>query len=82
MRQYVIFNSNEINQVDFNQTIESNKDTLRYDINNEMTFVKWEGTEPAFVANLTTKIGIFNQTAMEQQLAGAIWQTGVVPSQS
>jgi hypothetical protein len=81
MTYYVIFNKSELGLVDFNQTMQSNSNHLRYDINNEMTFVKWEGATPAFVELLSTKTGIYDHDAMMLQLQGAIWQTGVVPPQ-
>jgi hypothetical protein len=78
MRHYVIFNKSELGLVDFNQTVESNLSTLRYSRDGELTFVKWEGSEPSFVSTLTTKVGVYNQTEMLDILTGPNWRGDIV----
>jgi len=56
-REFMIFNVLELNQIDFNQVIETSNETVRISIDNTKTFVKWDGEIPEFVSNLTTKEG-------------------------
>lgn len=39
-RQFMIFNVSEISKIDFNQVLELSEETLRFDKNNQKTFVK------------------------------------------
>jgi len=47
--KYVIIESSDIGSVDFSQVLETSSDTLRYNINNTKTFVKFEGDTPSFL---------------------------------
>jgi hypothetical protein len=50
MRNYVIIEASEVSSVDFNQVMETSEDTLRYSLDGSKTFVKFEGSTPAFLA--------------------------------
>ena len=50
MRNYVIIDSSEVSSVDFDQVLETSPSTLRYSLNGSQTFVKFEGSTPAFLA--------------------------------
>ena len=54
-RRYVIITAAEVTSlpVDFSQVIESNANTLRYSLDNSKTFVKYTGTQPAFLNGKT-----------------------------
>ena len=54
MRKYVIINASEVNSVDFSQVLETSSDTLRYNLDESKTFVKFEGDTPAFLSGKTT----------------------------
>ena len=54
-RQFMIFNVSELNNIDFNQALETSKDTVRKSIDGNFSFVKWEGNIPSSVQSLTTK---------------------------
>ena len=54
-RKFIIFNVSELNQIDFNQVLETSLDTVRKSVDNTKTFVKWDGVIPECVNNLTTK---------------------------
>jgi hypothetical protein len=54
-RQYVIFSVSELDQIDFNQVLETSADTVRRSVDGSKTFVKWNGEVPDCVENLTTK---------------------------
>ena len=49
MRTYVIIDSSEVVNVDFNQVIEVSADTLSYSVDGTKTFVKFEGDTPSFL---------------------------------
>jgi hypothetical protein len=56
-REFMIFNISELNQIDFTQVLETSVDTVRKSVDQTKTFVKWDGTIPQCVNNLTTKEG-------------------------
>lgn len=56
-RNFMIFNVSELANIDFTKVLESSSTTVRKSVNQEKTFVKWDGTMPECVANLTTKEG-------------------------
>jgi hypothetical protein len=54
-RKYVIFDCSELPSVNFSEVMETSADTVRKSVDESKTFVKYEGTQPASVAALTTK---------------------------
>ena len=50
MRNYVIIDASEVSSVDFNQVLETSAETLRFSVDGSKTFVKFEGSAPAFLA--------------------------------
>ena len=56
-RKFMIFNVSELDQIDFTQVYETSADTVRKSVDGTKTFVKWDGTIPDCVNNLTTKEG-------------------------
>ena len=56
-RQFMIFSTTELDQIDFNQVCETSADTVRKSVDGTKTFVKWDGEMPQCVANLTTAEG-------------------------
>ena len=54
-RQYVIFDMSEVGTINFSEVMETSVDTLRLSVDGTKSFVKYEGTQPASVAALTTK---------------------------
>lgn len=57
VRNFMIFNISELNQIDFTQVLETSEDTVRKSIDGTKTFVKWNGTIPQCVNDLSTKEG-------------------------
>ena len=53
MRIYVILDSSEVGNVDFDQVIQASTDTLRYSLDGTKTIVKYEGTQPFFLLGKT-----------------------------
>lgn len=56
-RQFMIFNVSELDQIDFTQVLETSAETVRRSIDGTLTFVKWNGTMPQCVIDLTTSEG-------------------------
>ena len=54
MRNYVILNNTEAEAVDFSQVLETSFETLRWNIYNSKTFVKYEGETPSWLVGKPT----------------------------
>jgi hypothetical protein len=52
-KKYVILNSTEISSINFSQVQETSTDTLRWNIDQTKTFVKFEGDTPSFLTGKT-----------------------------
>lgn len=68
-RNYVIIDSSEVSSVDFNQVMETSEDTLRHSLDGSKTFVKFEGSAPAFLAGKPS----LSQSEILEVLAGPEW---------
>mgnify|MGYP003113788058 CR=1 FL=1 len=53
MRKYVIINADEVDSIDFGQVLETSLDTLRYNLDESKTFVKFNGGTPSFLNGKT-----------------------------
>ena len=72
-REFMIFNVSELNQINFNEILETSADTVRRSVNGVKTFVKWDGTIPQCVENLTTKEGPYTYNEILAILATPEW---------
>jgi len=72
-REFMIFGVSEIDQIDFDTVHETSADTVRKSVDGTKTFVKWDGTMPDCVANLTTKEGPYTYEEILVILAGPEW---------
>jgi hypothetical protein len=72
-RQFMIFDVNELNIIDFSQVLETSIDTIRKSIDGTKTFVKWEGNIPSCVNLLTTKEGPYNYDEMIVIISDEKW---------
>ena len=72
-RKFIIFNVSELNQIDFNQVLETSIDTVRKSVDQTKTFVKWDGAMPECVNNLTTKEGPYTYNEILTILATPEW---------
>ena len=72
-RRFMIFNVSELNQIDFNSVLETSSDTVRKSVDETKTFVKWDGTMPTCVSNLTTKEGPYTYEEILTILATPEW---------
>jgi hypothetical protein len=73
-RHYVIFNVSELNNIDFNEVLETSAETVRLSVDQTKTFVKYEGaTMPPSVSSLTTKEGPYSHEEILAILATEEW---------
>jgi hypothetical protein len=60
-RNFMIFNVSEINKINFDEVLESSSQWLRNSVNNQKTFVKWDGDViPDCIQTLTTSEGPYS----------------------
>lgn len=75
-RNYIIFNMSEINSVDFSQVMEKSAETIRKSINENKTFVKWEGSKmPDSINSLQTKEGPYSHSEMVKIMTSREWSS-------
>lgn len=73
-RNFMIFNVNEVDNIDFDTVLETSPETLRRSVDGTKSFVKWDGeTVPPSVDALTTKEGPYNYDEILEILAGPEW---------
>lgn len=72
-RTYLIIKTAELGTVDFSQVLETSSDTVRRSVDDTKTFIKWEGDQPAFVANLTGTEGPYTKAEIKTILATDAW---------
>ena len=57
-KQFIIFNINEVNKIEFAEVLETSINTVRKSIDGTKTFVKWDTSEyPTFISSLTNPEG-------------------------
>ena len=69
----MIFNVSELPQIDFSQVLETSADTVRKSVDETKTFVKWDGTMPQCITDLTTKEGPYTYDEILAILATPEW---------
>ena len=72
-RHYVVFDLTEVDTIDFSEVMETSADTLRKNLANTQSFVKYEGDMPASVTALTTKSQEYSHAEILALLAGTDW---------
>jgi len=74
-RQFAIFSTTELNQIDFTEVLETSAETVRKSTDGSLTFVKWEnGTAvPPSVQALTTIQGFYTYEEMLDILSTSEW---------
>lgn len=73
-RQYAIFSVSELNQIDFDQVLETSAETVRKSVDGTRTFVKWDSEEqPACISQLTTLEGMYTYEEILAILSGPDW---------
>ena len=73
-RNYVIFNTSELNLIDFNQVLETSINTVRKSVDETKTLVKWDGdTQPSCISSLTTIQGTYNHSEIISIMSTNEW---------
>jgi hypothetical protein len=73
-REFMIFNVSKLNQINFNEVLETSTETVRKSVDETKTFVKWDSIViPECVNNLTTKKGPYTYDEILVILATPEW---------
>jgi hypothetical protein len=72
-RHYVVFDLTEVGTIDFSEVMETSADTLRKNLADTQSFVKYEGDMPASIAALTTRSEEYTHGQILAILAGSDW---------
>jgi hypothetical protein len=79
-REYLIFPSNQLSSVDFNEVLETSEDTVRKSMDGTKTFIKWEGQDPACISLLTNTEGPYTHSQIISTLSGSAWTDQTNPA--
>ena len=72
-RHYVVFDLSEVDTIDFSEVMETSADTLRKNLADTQSFVKYEGDMPPSVVALTTRSQEYSHEEILALLAGDDW---------
>ena len=72
-RHYVVFDLSEVDTIDFSEVMETSADTLRKNLADTQSFVKYEGDQPPSVVALTTRSQEYSHEEILTLLAGPDW---------
>lgn len=73
-RQFAIFSTTELDQIDFSEVLETSAETVRKSVDNSKTFVKWDGeAPPQSVEALTTIEGYYTYEEILDILSTSEW---------
>ena len=73
MSTYIIINITEIGLIDFNEVLETSQSTIRISVDGTQTVLKWNGSEPSFVASLSSYDGPYTHAEILTIMATAAW---------
>ena len=73
MITYIIINMTEVALVDFNEVLQTSQATLRLSVNQLQTVLKWEGSEPSFVATLSSYDGPYTHSEILAIMDTTAW---------
>jgi hypothetical protein len=77
-RQFMIFNTEELSQIDFTEVCETSIETVRKSLDKTKTFVKWDEEQtPISVASLTTKEGPYTYEEILNILSTPEWSSQI-----
>lgn len=74
-RKYVVIPSSEIQNVDFQEVLETSANTCRYSIDGNFTFVKYEGEMPPSIVALENKSDEYSHAQILEIMSGSDWQS-------
>ncbi len=73
MRYYYIFETSEINKINFDEILETSIDSIRKSIDETLCFVSYHDNEPDCLKTLETKQGPYNEYQLSNILNTNIW---------
>jgi hypothetical protein len=73
MINYIIFDYNEVDKVNFDEVLETSIQTLRLSCDGTKTFIKWIGEEPSFISSIVSKSQIYNNDEIIAILNESEW---------
>jgi len=77
-RNFMIFNVNELDKIDWNAVLETSSETIRKSVDGSKTFVKWDGETPECVMSLDSKEGPYNYEEIVEILANSEWTNDTI----
>ena len=72
-RHYVIISSDDALNIDFDQVMETSIDTVRYNVEETLTFVKYEGDMPSSVSACESRTLEYSHDEILVILGGTDW---------
>jgi hypothetical protein len=74
-RTWIVLSSGSVDNINFDQVMETSKDTLRYSLDGTMTFVKYDTTPPDIASEALSINGTssFNHTEILELLSTSEW---------
>lgn len=72
-RNFAIFSLTEIDKIDFSQVLETSADTIRKNVLETKSFIKWDGEPPEFLNSLETLEGLYTYSEMLEILSTEEW---------
>lgn len=72
-RKFYIIDVSELDLVDFSQVLETSKETVRKSVDGSKTFIKFDGQNPQFLDDITTKEGPYKYSEIITILSGTAW---------
>lgn len=72
-RHYVIISASDVSNIDFDQVLETSANTVRYSVDETLTFVKYNGGMPSSVSACTSKSQEYSHSEILVILGGTDW---------
>ena len=72
-RNFMIFNTNELTKINFDEVLETGQDTIRKSLDGNKVFVKWDGDVPECVLSLDSKEGPYSYSEIVEILSSPEW---------
>jgi len=73
IKTFCIFLVSELNLINFDEVLETSIDTVRKSVDGTKTFVKWYGSVPSCILQLTTIQGFYTLDEILQILKTSEW---------
>lgn len=70
---YWIIGSTELRNVDFNEVLQTSADTVRYSVDGGRFLVKYAGSEPSSIEQITLKEGPYSHEQIIEIVTGTDW---------